>query len=195
LRYPVAIRFAHEMNGFWYPWCEQANANSAGEYVAAWRHVHDLFSAAGATNVTWVWSPNLSYTNSTPLRELYPGDDYVDWLGLSGYYGTSGTEQYRTFDELYGPTIAELRRFTDKPLVITEMAATDNAGRKAEWIRDFFDSLPQHPDIIGFVWYEAIKETDWRIVSSPASAAAFAAGVADSRFEAQWTPRSTLRTR
>ena len=67
LPYPVVIRFAHEMNGFWYPWCEQSNGNRPGDYVAAWRHVHDLFADAGAHNVTWLWSPNVTYPGAAPL--------------------------------------------------------------------------------------------------------------------------------
>ncbi len=54
---PVLLRFAHEMNGTWYPWAGGINGNTAAQYVAAWRHVHDIFAAAGATNVRWVWSP------------------------------------------------------------------------------------------------------------------------------------------
>src|SRR5215213_791659 len=54
---PVAVRFAHEMNGDWYPWGQGANGNTPEDYVAAYRHVHDVIAAAGATNVVWVWSP------------------------------------------------------------------------------------------------------------------------------------------
>ena len=57
LDYPVAIRFAHEMNGFWYPWCEQSNGDRPGDYVNGWRHVHDIFSQDAVHNVIWVWSP------------------------------------------------------------------------------------------------------------------------------------------
>jgi mannan endo-1,4-beta-mannosidase len=193
LGYPVAIRFAHEMNGNWYPWCEQANGNAAGEYVRAWRHVHDLFTVEGASHVVWVWSPNISYENSTPLANLYPGDQFVDWVGLSGYYGTAGTQQYQTFDQIFNPTIAELRAFTQRPLVITEVAATDRAGRKAEWVRNFLAAVPRHSDIIGFIWYEAVKETDWRIAGS-AAGKAFAAGVSGPRYDIQWSPNSVART-
>jgi len=58
---PVMLRFAHEMNGNWYPWAEGVNGNQAGDYVHAWQHVHDLVASTGATNVQWVWSPNVPY--------------------------------------------------------------------------------------------------------------------------------------
>ncbi|GGM21963.1 glycoside hydrolase family 26 protein [Dactylosporangium sucinum] len=193
LGYPVALRFAHEMNGYWYPWCESANGNKRGDYVAAWRHVHDLFDDAGVRNVIWVWSPNVVYENSTPLSQLYPGDDYVDWVGLSGYYGTAGMETYQTFEQIYRNTLSELKSVSKRPIVVTEVAATDAAGRKAEWITDLLKTLPKHPEIIGFMWYESVKETDWRIAASPAASAAFAAGVATPYFSATWAPDTVPR--
>jgi beta-mannanase len=194
LDYPVAIRFAHEMNGFWYPWCEQSNGNRPGDYVNAWRHVHDIFSQAGVHNVIWVWSPNVSYAGSTPLRGLYPGDQYVDWVGLSGYYGTGGVKQYVSFDDIFNATLAELHQFTGKPIVVTETGATDAIGRKADWVRQAFQQLPGHPEIIGVVWFEAVKELDWRIAVSPAAAAAFREGAADPRYRVAWSPNAVART-
>ncbi|MFC5662498.1 glycoside hydrolase family 26 protein [Kitasatospora misakiensis] len=195
LGYPIALRFAHEMNGYWYPWAEQANGNRRGQYVQAWKHVHDLFRQAGADKVVWVWSPNVDYENATPLDSLYPGDDYVDWIGLSGYYGTVGLEKYLSFDQIFDPTLKKLRGFSQKPVVITETAATDSSGQKARWISEMFTQLPQHPDIIGLIWYEAVKEVDWRVSSSGPASAAYAAGVAAPRYSGQWTVRSQpLRT-
>ncbi|MEV6976659.1 glycosyl hydrolase [Kitasatospora sp. NPDC093806] len=190
LGYPVALRFAHEMNGYWYPWAEQANGNQRGQYAQAWRHVHDLFKQAGADQVVWVWSPNVDYENATPLDSLYPGDDYVDWIGLSGYYGTVGLEKYASFDQIFEPTLKKLRAFSQKPVVITETAATDSSGQKARWITEMFTQLPEHPDIIGLIWYEAVKEVDWRVTASGAAAEAYAAGVAAPRYGARWTVRS-----
>jgi mannan endo-1,4-beta-mannosidase len=194
LGYPVAVRFAHEMNGYWYPWCESANGNKRGDYIAAWRHVHDLFAQAGAKNVIWVWSPNVVYTGATPLSQLYPGDAYVDWVGLSGYYGTAGMETYQTFEQIYRATLAELKTLSRRPIVVTETAATDDQGRKADWITDLLQTLPKHPEIIGFMWYESIKETDWRVAASKAASAAFAQGVAKPYFSAAWTPDTVPRT-
>ncbi|MEO7754083.1 MAG: glycosyl hydrolase [Terracoccus sp.] len=86
-RTPVVLRFGHEMNGSWYPWAEQANGNAPGDFVRAYRHVHDLFVAARATNVTWAWSPNVSFPGSTPVSGLYPGDGYVDQVALTDTTG------------------------------------------------------------------------------------------------------------
>ena len=81
------------MNGWWRPWSEQANGNHPGEFVAAWRHVVDIFRAQGATNVTWVWCPNIVGPKSQ-LTGLYPGDNYTDWVCMDGYnWGTDRTER------------------------------------------------------------------------------------------------------
>ncbi|WP_436776000.1 glycoside hydrolase family 26 protein [Yinghuangia sp. YIM S09857] len=193
LGYPVAIRFAHEMNGFWYPWAAQANGNTTDQYIQAWRHVHDIFTQVGANDVTWVWSPNRDYDGSTPVQSLYPGDEYVDWVGLSGYFGTKGVEKYKSFDEIFQPTVQELRKFTQRPVVITETGAVDFDGRKAEWINEMFRQLPGNPDIIGVIWYEARKErqADWRIAVSPAASAAYRTGMGDARYDVKWTLKAT----
>lgn len=195
LGYPVAIRFAHEMNGDWYPWCEKANGNRPGEYVEAWRHVHDVFEEAGATNVIWVWSPNARWNKTTAhLSGFYPGDDYVDWVGTTGYYGTGSWSTYSSFDAIFGPTIAEIRTFSRRPLVVTETGATDAGGRKAQWIRETFRALPKHRDVIGLIWFEVDKELDWRIAGSPAASAAFAQSVAAPRYDLRWSPDLLPRT-
>ncbi len=188
LGFPVVIRLAHEMNGSWYPWSEQVNGNRPGDYVRMWRHVHDVFAAAGARNAIWLWSPNVAYAGSQDLASLYPGDAYVDWVGLSGYYGTSGQQAYATFDQIFGPTLHQLAGLGTRPVVIAETGATNAAGRRVEWIRDMFRALPTHPQIIGVVWFEADREIDWRIGSAPDAAAAFGEEAAAARFDTPWTP-------
>jgi hypothetical protein len=194
LPFPVAIRFAHEMNGFWYPWCEQSNGNHPGDYVKAWRHVHDIFTKAGAKNVTWLWSPNVTYNGAAPLKRLYPGDSYVDWIGLSGYYGTANRTSYISFNQIFAATLKELKTFTRKPIVISETAATDAAGQRVRWITQMFSQLPQHADIIGLVWFESDKEIDWRIAGSPTAAAAFGKGAANARYDTPWTTNAIPET-
>jgi beta-mannanase len=182
--HPVLLRFAPEMNGYWNSWSPGVNGNSAREFVAVWRHVHDLFAAAGARNVEWVWSPNVSFPHSTPLRVLYPGDAYVDWVGVDGYnWGKSraGT-QWASFASIFGPTLRSISRLTTKPIVLTEVGSTEVGGKKSAWIRDFLSQLGRNPSIVGFVWFQYDKETDWRIDSSSASRAAFGAGLAQRRY-------------
>jgi len=182
---PLWLRFAHEMNGNWYPWAEGVNGNTSGQYVAAWRHVHDIFTQVGAKNVTWVWTPNVIMGNTPTLASLYPGDAYVDWIGVDGYnWGTTQSwgSTWQTFDQVFGPTLASLQQISAKPIVIAEMASTEVGGDKAAWIRQFFASIASQPRIKAFIWFNLKKETDWRIESSAAAKAAFAAGIADPRY-------------
>jgi len=188
LNYTIALRFAHEMNGNWYPWGVLTNGNSIGEYVKAWRHVHDIFTRVGTKNVIWVWSPNIVWTNSPNLKKLYPGNSYVDWIGLSGYYGTPGMLSYKAFDATFSQTLAELRKFTNKPIVITETGATNVNGLMAHWITQMFQQLPARKDIIGIIWFEAVRVIDWQVADYPAAAAAFRAGFGSSLYRVTWRP-------
>jgi hypothetical protein len=181
---PVQLRFAHEMNGDWYPWSEQVNGGAAGDYVAAWRHVHDVVTAAGATNVSWVWSPNVPYAGSLPLAGLYPGAGYVDVVALDGYnWGTSQTwSTWQNPSELFGPGLAALRSLAPgTPVEIAETASAEAGGSKADWCRALVAYLDAQPDVTGFVWFDHAKETDWRIDSSAASAGALATALAARR--------------
>jgi hypothetical protein len=173
--HPVMLRLAHEMNGTWYPWAAGVNGNTATDYVAAWRHVHDLFAARGADDVSWVWAPNVVYPGSTPLTELYPGDAYVDVLGVDGYnWGTSVSwGSWVAAPQVFTATLTELRALAPAtPLLITETASSELGGSKAAWV-DGLITWAAGQDVLGVIWFDENKETDWRMASSATSAAAF----------------------
>jgi hypothetical protein len=174
---PVALRFAHEMNGVWYPWSERNSGNRKGDYVKAWRHVHDMFRSVGTENVIWVWSPNiLRPVPNVSIPDLYPGDAYVDWLGLVGYAVPESKA-----GPVFNPTLKVLRDLSDKPILITETGARPGPA-KVGWIKDFFRWLPRQPDVLGFIWFEFDDQeggsSDWRFTASRESTAAFQAGLA-----------------
>src|SRR5439155_22787595 len=88
--HPFFLRIYDEMNGTWYPWSEAVNSNQPGQFVQAWRHIHDIFTEVGATNVSWVWCPNTEYDGSLSLNSLYPGDAFVNWVAIDSYnWGTN----------------------------------------------------------------------------------------------------------
>src|SRR4051794_11515931 len=71
--HPFFLRFNWEMNGNWFAWGSGANGNQPGEYVAAWRHVHDIFASVGANNASWVWCPNVDPGRvMAPIASFYP---------------------------------------------------------------------------------------------------------------------------
>lgn len=176
---PVRIRFAHEMNGNWYPWAEGVNGNAAGSYIAAWRHVRSVFASVGASNVTWVWSPNVPYSGSVPLAQVFPGDTDVDEVALDGYnWGTTQTwSTWQSFADIFGPGLSQLASLSARPVSIGEVGSTEAGGNKAQWISDMWATLATWPQVRGLVWFDFNKETDWRIDSSPGALNAFAAGV------------------
>jgi hypothetical protein len=176
---PLVIRFAHEMNGNWYPWSEGVNGNGPGDHATAWRHVVDLFRRAKVSNVTWAWAANVPYAGSTPLASLYPGDAYVGRVGLDGYnWGTTQPwSSWQSFGDLFGPGVAELQSISTRPIHINETGAPEaGGGDKAAWITDMWAWLDAHPEVRGLTWFSILKETDWRVDSSEAALAAWGAG-------------------
>jgi beta-mannanase len=182
---PMFVRFAHEMNGPYYPWSEQSNGNRPGDYVRAWRHVHDVLRDAGATNVSWVWCPNLEYAGTTALAGLYPGSSYVDWTGVDAYNGGTALPWggWLSFGSLVTPTLDKISGIAPtKPQLVGEVASVEQGGSKAAWIQDMFSQLARRPQVRAVIWFNHAKEADWRIQSSATAQAAFAAGAASTRF-------------
>ncbi|MDC3726294.1 glycoside hydrolase family 26 protein [Rhodococcus sp. Rp3] len=170
----VYLRFAHEPNGDWYPW-GPAGGTPPETYVAAWRHVHELFASEGAENVRWIWTVNVPHEGSSPIAPLYPGDDHVDVVGVDGYnWGTTRPwSRWQSPEELFGPTFDELGRIAPgRPVAVTEVASAEAGGSKPDWIRDLVGYLDSHPAATTFVWFHHNKETDWRLTSTAECAAA-----------------------
>jgi hypothetical protein len=194
--HPFFMRFNWEMNGNWFSWSERTNGNRPGEYVAAWRHVYDVFEAEGATNVTWVWCPNIDPNGRLgDLHSLYPGDAYVDWTCLDGYnWGTNraGTNPtspkvWRSFDQLYGSTYREIvdSIAPSKPMIIGEIGSSEHGGSKSAWIEDMLSSLPTYRKIRGLLWFERYDDNmDWPIETSEAAVSAFSRGIQNPAYAA-----------
>jgi hypothetical protein len=171
--HPFFLRFDWEMNGNWFPWGEGVNGNKPGEFVAAWRHVHDLFTRVGARNVTWVWCPNIDLEGKlTPLRSLYPGDRYVDWTGIDGFnWGIRrGSPGWLSFEQVFSRTYRQIvgKVAPRKPLMLAEVSTSSRGGNKAAWIRQMFSVMPtRFPKIRAFSWFDRNdRGSKWPIESS-----------------------------
>jgi mannan endo-1,4-beta-mannosidase len=170
---PIAISFGHEMNGNWYPW--GSSDASPASFVAAWRLIHAIFAAVGATNVIWIWNPNVISASSVPLQPYYPGNPYVDWIGLTGYFPMSGPT---TFAQLFGATIAEIRQFTGKPFIIVETAVQTGPSEIA-CTQNLVRGILRRRDMLGLVWFEYDKAgVDWSLAGRPAVLDAFVRALA-----------------
>jgi mannan endo-1,4-beta-mannosidase len=182
--HPILIRFAHEMNGSWYPWGRNRNGNTPSLYKAAWRHVVSIFRAEGAMNVKWVWTPYVLNGGRFPFRRYYPGDRWVDWAGVDGLNGGS-VFGWRPFSEIFAESYRQLVRLTPRPLMLAEVASTEAGGHKATWLsRALRRSLPRMPHIRAIVWWAdpADRRGDFGVDSSPGALQALRAGIAAPRY-------------
>jgi glycosyl hydrolase family 26 len=179
---PVMARFAQEMNGSWAPWERGGVGSTPRSFILAWRHVVSVFRQAGASNVIWVWCPNVN-TGHLPFMQYYPGDSWVDWVGLDGFnWGDS--IGWRPFSEIFSGSYEELARSTSKPIVIGETGSGRTGGDKAAWVTStFLRELQNFPRVRAVVWYNSTDRADFRIASSPAALRAFRQGIAEPDYQ------------
>lgn len=190
---PVLLRFAHEMHHQSYPWALGVNGNTAADYVAAWQHIHAIFARYDTSHVQWVWNPNTLGDSPAsvyePLyRSLYPGDEYVDWLGLD-IYNTGphldwGAPYWRSFAQVLSQPYAALTALSDKPIILPEVGSTETGGSKAEWISAALtqDLLATYPRVRALVWFDIDKEENWTVESSRASRDSWIRSLQNSHF-------------
>ena len=179
------IRFGHEMNISTYTWNGLYNGgateNAYGannkpdgpeRYVDAYKHVWNIFNEVGASNVTWIWAVNHNNNpteNWNSKANYYPGDAYVDWLGIDGYNFNDGTILYRSFDEIFVDAINEVSAIPGsvKPIIISEMSSNDGrAGTpaKSDWITDALLKISQDTRIKAFAWFNEDKsDGNWAL--------------------------------
>lgn len=158
-----------EMNGNWYPWSITKNNNSAEKHKLSYLRIYEL--TRDIPNLKLGWTVNNGSTPDTienSIASLYPGDDYVDYVGVDGFnFGTP----WQNFDEIFEDSLAELKKL-NKPIVIFSTASSDGE-KKAQWIEDFGKQITNHPEVTGFIWFNVDKERDWRIWSDDKSLEAF----------------------
>ncbi len=156
--HPFFLRFGWEMNGNWYPWDELINNNKPGQFVQAWRHVHDIFTKDGVTNATWVWCPNKEAGNLTyPISEFYPGSAYVDWTCIDSYNTDSPPNGYVSFYTATRQTYLDILQLApNKPMMIGETGTVEQGGNKPAWLTDLFsEEIPYNfPKIDAVLYYD-----------------------------------------
>ena len=172
----VVLRFAHEMNSDWYPWSVTVNEGSPRTYIDAYRRLHARFQDAGASNVRWMWCPNIIYRDQPDLiNASYPGDDVVDIVGLDGYNRGGKAPQ-----DLFGPSIDLVTALAPaKPLWIDEVGCAPMSG-KAQWVTDFFEYMRETP-VQAVVWFELDNDDtpDWRLLATDDTTEAARQALAD----------------
>ena len=193
---PILVRFAQEMNGRWFPWGLGVGGNTAAEFIAAWRHIVDVFRADGASNVRWVWTPNETDRGTPGFRDLYPGNAYVDWVGIDGYnFGRTSTDTWQSFSQIFASSYRMMLSLTSRPMMIAETSCAERGGSKAAWIRSALDTqLPSRfPRIRALIWFDQpIGSQNWQVNSSGSSLAAFRSAIDSARYDLSGSSLLTL---
>lgn len=161
--HPVLFRLGNEMNGDWCMYSGYHTSRDPEIFKAFYQYIYQIFKDAGADNVIWIWNPNeKSFPDFKWNSDMmyYPGDEYVDIVGLTGY--NTGTyydgEVWRSFSDIYSPLYQRMAEISNKPFMITEFASSSVGGDKEEWVRNMFSDLNKYPRIKAAIWWDGC---DW----------------------------------
>lgn len=168
----IFVRWGHEFNIEKYSWGIGNNGKKPEKYVKAYRHVHDIFKNAGANNIKWIWCMN-NYPNPDEAwndwKLAYPGDGYVDWIGIDGYnWGTSQTwSGWQSFKDLFRDQVRRIsKNYPSKPVMIAEFGCAEEGGDKAAWVKEIPPTLKVGmKQVKAIVLFDVNKECDWRSTS------------------------------
>ena len=176
--HPVVIGFGHEMNASWYSWgYRHVKARDFRGRVAARR----LDSSGAKAQITSHGCGPSTRTGpqTQPIAEFWPGRGYVTWIGIDGYYFRPSD----TFSNVFGPTIDQVRKLTNKPILLSETAVGPSSDRLGN-ITNLFNGLAKYRTL-GLVWFDykndnGVYNEDWQIEgSSPPALYAFKLGVSN----------------
>ncbi len=127
----------------------RGSGGSAG-FVAAWRHIYDIFKEQGASNVAFVWCPGIG-RGVAQVTQYFPGTAYVDWIGVDGYDRAGQGQQ--AFGDVFGAWYSAFVGY-DKPMMIGETAAMPDD--QAAYIAGIGSSLPtQFPAVKALIYFDA----------------------------------------
>lgn len=195
---PVYLRLWAEFNlpeATWSALYTGSGAQASGsdkytQWKQAWQHIVTLYRNSAATNVRFVWNPNNEDGGAQVLESYWPGNTYVDVLGVDCYnFGDAGS--WQTFDEIFSDCYARVTALgtTGQPVWIGEMgcrepsvAETDTTGgdstvidnlhSKATWVNDMMGKTT-YPRLQQLTWFDVVKERWWTMSSSAGSLNAF----------------------
>ncbi len=147
------------------------------QYVAAWRHVHDVFTQAGARNVIWVWTTEGYHGHWPAILQMYPGNAYVDWIGWDPYnFYTCHRNGWLTFAQTVLPYYRWLlaHHFGDKPFMLPEFgsqASPSDPAQEAAWYTSILATIRAMPNLKALVnWNSTVPGCQLALSSAPAAA-------------------------
>ena len=136
---------------------------SMADYVAAYRHIVNVFKANNVTNVAWAWVSTgyIGGSNGTRILQGYPGDAYVNWVGWDPYnfYNCNGTG-WKTFAQKVTPTynFMQAHGHGNKPFLLSEYGTqydARNASRSSQWHSAIPSALKKLPNLKGLIRFDA----------------------------------------
>lgn len=185
---PFFLRFAWEMNVNSMEWSIERTGSTPADFISAWRRFHDIVKEENAKNVVWVFAPQIETRTTTRIAELYPGDSYVDWVGLDGYnWGTTQSwSGWQSFKSIYNDSYIQMREIApSKPLMLAEVNTVSIGGDQAEWYRDMLSEVipDEFTDVDAVVFFHEDKiQTEgvrWLIDTTPETLNVFKESIAN----------------
>jgi mannan endo-1,4-beta-mannosidase len=159
----IILSFGHEMNGWWYPWGWPRT--TPADFIAAWRHIHDVFASQGAGNVIWSWDPSHQYAQAapdkvaSPASHWYPGDKYVDMIGVDGYLGHDKNGHPQNFREIFDFQLRDIRTIAPHKRIYIAETGVAPGPDAARQIANLFAGLAGYR-LSGLVWFDAVGQPD-----------------------------------
>lgn len=164
---PVVIGFAAEPNGTWDQWGDTHTAPAT--WIAAWRHVVNVFRRDGADNVAWLWTVNAVNLGGAAVNPSawWPGSAYVTLVGIDGYY----YQPTATWQSVFAPVLKDIRGITSDPVMISETAVGPGPAAPRQ-IAGLFAGA-RSAGLVGLVWFDQDQHDppyhqDWRLEDSAA---------------------------
>jgi hypothetical protein len=156
----VLIAPMQEMNGNWVPY-----GMDPGNYRIAFRRFVDVARANGLDHrVRWVFAPNGWSVPPHTMADYYPGDDIVDIVGVSSYNFGALVDLWTPVAWAVTAPLAEIRTFApDKPYILAQVGSSTAGGDRDEWLREMFRVTIRDPNVVGLVYFNFDKETDWKV--------------------------------
>jgi len=174
----IMVSFSHEPMSK-----NNSKYGTAATFIAAWKHVVNVFNASGSTSVRWVWnvtSDSFRIARSSPKygAKWYPGDAYVDYVAGEAYNKAGCGQPNLSF----ASKIKEIFAFANqhhKKFVAAEFASNAFPGRAA-WINATHAYIRAHRSQFAGAFYYNVKAgvCHWHL-SKPAEFAAIRSMVTD----------------
>ena len=166
------INLAPEFNGAWAPWGVPRERVTPETYVGMWRRIRELVMATDlqSDHLQWIWTVNNYSSVPIDLSTCYPGDTYVDWVGITGYNWVEWGG-WKTPAETYSTFLNHVRDIAEKPVSISEFGASADCSsghcpnRKNEWISEVYQYFIDQRVRMA-CWFDHFIEkdqTDWGV--------------------------------